>query len=391
MRLYWKAKEKLEMPSPIWAVALFIWAAFGREASPSSLRLSAAPGSPLAVAGQPNGVASADLNADGKADLVVTHGAGSVSILLGNGRGAFSHAPGSPLPVSSPPHLAALGDLDRDAKPDLVVTAHDSHGVFVWRGDGTGRFEPVRGSPFPALPDGKPHNHGLALGDLDGDGDLDVATTDDEAHGVAVLRNDGAGGFRPAEHSPFAVGRQPYPLALGDLNRDGSLDVVTPNVGSASVSVLLGDGRGGFTPARTGPIGVTARPYFVALGDLDGDSRLDAVTIHDDVALATVLTGDGQGGLRPLGAPVDLGRRGAKAVLHDMDRDGKTDLVVAVGGAVAVLLGNGRAGWAPVPGSPFPVGRGAWSLAVADFDGDGRSDVATADLEAGTLSVLLQR
>jgi hypothetical protein len=129
----------------------------------------------------------------------------------------------------------------------------------------------------------------------------------------------------------------------------------------------------------------------VALGDLDGDSRLDAVTIHDDVALATVLKGDGQGGLRPLGAPLDLGRRGAKAVLHDMDRDGKTDLVVAVGGAVAVLLGNGRAGWAPVPGSPFPVGRGAWSLAVADFDGDGRSDIATADLEAGTLSVLLQR
>ena len=78
-------------------------------------------------------------------------------------------------------------------------------------------------------------------------------------------------------------------------------------------------------------------------------------------------------------------------MLHDMNRDGKTDLVVAVGGAVAVLLGNGRAGWAHVPDSPFPVGRGAWSLAVADFDGDGRSDVATADFEAGTLSVLLQR
>jgi len=197
--------------------------------------------------------------------------------------------------------------------------------------------------------------------------------------------------LRPAKHSPFAVGKQPYPLALGDLNRDGSLDVVTPNVGSASVSVLLGDGRGGFAPATTGPIRVTARPYFVVLGDLDGDSLLDAVTIHDDVALATVLKGDGKGGLRPLGAPVDLGRRGAKAVLHDMNRDGKTDLVVAVGGAVAVLLGNGRAGWAHVPDSPFPVGRGAWSLAVADFDGDGRSDVATADFEAGTLSVLLQR
>jgi hypothetical protein len=104
-----------------------------------------------------------------------------------------------------------------------------------------------------------------------------------------------------------------------------------------------------------------------------------------------VLFGDGQGGLRPVGAPVDLGWLGAKAVLPDMDRDGKSDLVVAVGGAVAVLLGNGKGGFAPVPGSPFAVGRGAWSLAVADVDGDGRPDVATADLEAGTLSVLLQR
>ena len=379
------------MQTPIWIVAPFVWAAFGVAAAPSSLRLSAAPGSPFALPGQPNGVASADLNADGKVDLVVTHGAGKVSILLGKGSGGFAPAPGSPLPVSSPPHLAALGDLDGDSKLDLVVTGHDSHGVFVWRGDGTGRFEPVRGSPFAALPGGKPHNHGLSLGDLDGDGDLDVATTDDEAHVVAVLLNDGRGGFRPAEHSPFAVGNQPYPLALGDLNRDGSLDVVTPNVGSASVSVLLGDGRGRFVAVRTGPVRVTARPYFVALGDLDGDGRLDAVTIHDDVALATVLKGDGEGGLRPLGAPLDIGRRGAKAVVHDMDRDGRTDLVVAVGGAVAVLLGNGKGSFTPVPGSPFPVGRGAWSLAIADFDGDGRSDVATADLEADTLSVLLQR
>jgi hypothetical protein len=105
----------------------------------------------------------------------------------------------------------------------------------------------------------------------------------------------------------------------------------------------------------------------------------------------TVLLGDGRGGLRPApGSPLDVGRRGFKAVLEDLDRDGRLDLVLGANGVV-VLRGDGRGGFAPVAGSPFAAGRGAWTVALGDFDGDGRSDVATADLEAGTVSVLLRR
>jgi hypothetical protein len=356
-------------------------------------RFAAPPGSPIRVGRGPSGLATGDLNRDGKADLVVAvGGASALSVLLGDGRGGFTPAPGSPLPVASAPHLVEIGDLDRDGDPDLVASGHDSHGVFVWLGDGTGRFRSAAGSPYRALAGGKPHNHGLALGDLDRDGDLDVATTDDEAHVVAVLLGDGRGGLRSAPRSPFRVGRQPYPPALGDVNGDGRLDVVTPDVESGTLSVLLGDGGGGFGAASGSPIRVTARPYFAALGDLDGDGRLDAVATHDDVSRVTILMGDGRGGFRAAsGSPLDVGRRAWKAVIHDLDRDGRSDVVLGAGDGVIVMLGDGRGGLAPAPGSPLPAGPGAWSVAVGDLDGDGRADLATADVGSGTVSVLLQQ
>src|SRR5262245_5839993 len=270
-----------------------------------------APGSPQQIGGTPGSILSADVDGDGRPDLVVTDGRERrVVVLLGDGRGGFRQAPGSPLTTAVPPHMAAVGDLDGDRRLDLLVTGHDSFDVYWGRGDGRGGVVPSADSPVRALDGERPHNHGLAAGDVDGDGDLDVLTTDDGVHAVAVLLGDGRGGLRRAPGSPFRVGQEPYPLALADVNGDGRLDVVTPDVRGDSVSVLLGDGRGAFAPAPQSPLHVTSRPYFVALGDVDGDRRVDAVVSHDDVSLVTVLLGDGAGGFRPApDSPLDLGRR----------------------------------------------------------------------------------
>ena len=102
----------------------------------------------IAVGRQPSDVAIADVDGDRHADLVVGNGGSrDVSVLLGDGRGAFRAAPGSPLAVGIAAHLVALGDFDRDGKTDLAITEHDRNDVLVLEGDGRGAFAPMAGSP----------------------------------------------------------------------------------------------------------------------------------------------------------------------------------------------------------------------------------------------------
>ncbi|MBI2957016.1 MAG: VCBS repeat-containing protein [Acidobacteria bacterium] len=373
------------------AVGGVLWLG-GAAQTPASL-FSPAPGSPVAVCQRPGSVDVADFTADGHADLLVAcSGNDALVVLLGDGRGGFRAAPGSPLAVRAAPHLVAVGDVNNDGRADFVATSHDSNDVSVLLGDGRGRFSPAAGSPLTFLERGTPHNHGLALGDLNGDGNLDLATSNQNDNSVSVLLGDGTGRFAAAPGSPFPVGRSPYPLALADVNGDGHLDVVTPNVRSNDISVLLGNGRGGFAAAPGSPIAVLARPYFVALGRLNADPHLDLVATHDDTTLASVLLGDG-GGFRPAaGSPVDLGCRGGEVRLGDVNRDGRLDFVTGTAcHSVVVLLGDGRGGLRAAPGSPLAVGRGPWGVALADLNGDGRLDIATADFESNSVSVLLRR
>ena len=178
---------------------------------------------------------------------------------------------------------------------------------------------------------------------------------------------------------------------MGDVNGDGHADVVTPNVGSNNVTVLLGDGSGRFAPAAGSPLAVATRPYFVALGDLDGNHKLDLAVAHDDITLITVLLGDGRGGFRPApGSPVDAGARGFEVLLVDINGDARLDLVTGTAAdTVVVLLGDGSGRFRPAPGSPYAAGRGPWGVAVADINGDGKPDILTANFDDNNVKILL--
>ena len=348
-----------------------------------------APGFPLDVGGRPADIAVGDWNKDGMLDVVTCNEGDTATVLLGNGRGGFTPAPGSPISVAA--HLVAVGDVNNDRNPDLAFTHHDSFGVVVLLGAGDGRFAPAPGSPFAAHRGAKAHNHGLALSDVNSDGRLDITTSNQDDNSVSVLLGDGRGGFTPAPGSPFAVGRAPYPHAVGDVNGDGKLDIVTPNVGSNNVTVLLGDGRGGFTPAANSPYAVATRPYYIAVGDVSGDGKPDLITTHDDINLMTTLVGDGRGGFTAAPAsPFDLGSRAYKLVAADVNRDGRADLIIGTEAhnPVTVLLSDGRGGYTPAAGSPYTAGRSP-RVAVGDVNGDGRPDIVTANSGARDITVLL--
>ena len=353
--------------------------------------LAPAPGSPITVAGGPGNIVLGDVNEDGKPDLIVASGQSrAITVWLGRGNGQFRSGPKSPIRVPDSPGELALGDLNGDGELDLAIASHDSYGVWLLFGDGLGYFALATNSPI-VMKDGQhPHTHGLELGDLNGDGKLDLITVNNEDSDLSLAFGDGRGRFVRSSSSSLAVGRSPYPLAVGDLNADGRLDIVSTSTAftSRALTVLMGDGKVGF---RRSDVTVrTPRPWFVSIGDVNGDRHPDLVATHSESSPLTVLLGDGRGGFREASAsPFDLGHSAWGIALADMNGDGKIDVVAAASDGVRVMLGDGRGNFNPAPGSPFPTGKGAWRLAVGDLNGDGKPDVATSDSEGDSVSVLL--
>jgi hypothetical protein len=241
-----------------------------------------------------------------------------------------------------------------------------------------------------------PHTHGLDAGDLNGDGNLDLITVNSDDNDVSIAFGDGKGTFTPAPSS-FAVGASPYPGAVGDLNGDGHLDIIatstsrrTPKqeASTAALTVLFGDGRGGFRSIRI-PLR-TVLPWFVAVADINNDRKLDLLATHAERRELTVLVGDGQGRFTEVtGSPLDLGQPAWRLAVVEVNGDDNVDVVAAAGDGIVVLLGDGRGDFQPAPGSPVPTGKGTWQIAVGDLNGDGKTEVAASNLEADTVSILV--
>ena len=358
--------------------------------SAGSGTFSAATGSPFSIGGpsDPYAVAIVDFNDDGDPDMVTANRASnSVAILLGNGAGDFSLTSASPIAVGSGPAALAAGDLDGDTHPDLVVANSSANTLSVLLGDGAGGFSEATGSPITV----GTNPRAVAIGDLDGDTDLDVVVSNQGLGTVSVLLGDGTGQFTAATGSPETVGTSPAAVALGDLNGDGDLDLVTGNVGNSTATVLLGDGTGDFTAAPASPISLGGPPVSIALGDLDHNGTLDLVTANSTSNKIAVLLGDGAGGFAAVaGSPFAVGTYAQSVAVGLVDADTDVDIVVANLNSYnfTVLLGDGTGGFAGASGSPFYIGYNLRSLALGYLDDDSNLDVALANT-AGTVHVYL--
>ncbi|ADB50810.1 FG-GAP-like repeat-containing protein [Conexibacter woesei] len=301
-----------------------------------------AAGSPRALGSSDAGpLRVADVNRDGHADVVAlqARAAGAtVAVLLGDGHGGFG--PTSTVPVAGYPGGFGLADLDGDGALDLALPLETPLGprLVVRRGARDGTFGAPLGAVVPL--DGQ-YPSAIAVRDFDGDGRLDAAVAHVFAPGgiVTVLRGDGAGGFARAAGSPYAIGSGTFALSAGDLDGDGRLDLVSPvyppggSDKTVTAGVLLGNGDGSF---RVGPAGSfaspptlnPATPFALPLGDLDGDGRLDAALPLGESAGVWPLLGDGAGRLLSSAMePIGTAANLNAGAIADLDGDGRLDVL----------------------------------------------------------------
>jgi hypothetical protein len=330
----------------------------------------------------PASVAVGDFNGDGHLDIATANEAGdNVSVLLGDGVGGFTAAPGSPFAAGVSPTSLVVGDFNGDGIPDLVTANTYGTTVVVLLGNGLGGFTAAQGSPFAT----GPGPASVVIGDFNGDGIQDLATADDGSDEVSILLGNGAGGF--ANPVSFPVGLTPGSLAVGDFNGDGIPDLATANVNSGNLTVLLGNGTGGFVSAPGSPVIVGGFPSLIVVGDFNGDG-IEDLAVTDSQTGVTLLLGNGAGGfVATAGSPFQTGMIPVSIVAGDFNGDGNLDLAVGnlASNAIYVLIGDGSGSFGLHQFMVYSNPR----LAVGDFNGDGRQDLAATNEGYQGVNVLL--
>jgi hypothetical protein len=362
------------------------------------------------------------VNGDGKPDLVVTNWCAfgscttpgnNVGVLLGNGDGTFQPA----LVYASGGLFAdsvAVADLNGDGKPDLVVancgtntndhciSTSNSGNVGVLIGNGDGTFQAVKtyvtgGGGFGVT--------SVAVADL-GNGKLDLIVAGDCSGGgcVGVLLGNGDGTFQTELTSNGSGGVSALSVAVADVNGDGHPDAVVANqctdrnCTSSTMGVLLGNGDGTFqTAVPHDPGGIF--PDWVVVADVNGDKKPDIVLANSSTSTTVdpgnvgVLLGNGDGTFKTVVAYPSGGHGAASVAVADVNGDGNADLVVVncsntsgscvpAGGNVAVLLGNGD-GTFQTAITYGPGGNAPFAVAVDDLNGDSKPDIVAANCVSG--------
>ena len=354
----------------------------------------------------PQAVVAGHFNSDLILDLAVAnYGSSNVSVLLGNADGSF--APAGDFATGANPRSVAVGDFDGDGMLDVATANHGGTDLSVLLGNGDGSLNAPLSVPLPTPPPTVVDPPlAVAVGDIDGDGKLDLVATSQDSYSyytgggcwyycygggwysvnrgyVHVILGNGNATFASPISYQLSSG-SPMAVAVEDFDSDGNLDVVTANQEGGSVSVLMGNGDGTLRYAWwTNDYAASWYTTAVTVGDFTGDGILDIAAAGQTV---DILPGLGNGTFQPVQRqyidPVTV-------AAADFNGDGKLDVVTAEpsAGTVSVLLGTGT-GMLSLA-IDHSAGASPSAVVTGDFNGDGRPDVAAANAGSGDVSVLL--
>jgi autotransporter-associated beta strand protein len=331
----------------------------------------------LTVGSQPTLVATADVDGDGRVDLIASNtNSKSLSILLGNGDGTFK-----PQTTFSTPQKAenvVVADVNGDGRIDALSFDIATASISLFLGNGNGTFKP--GLTTAAI-----SPRALAVADVNGDGKVDLLIAESPTPGSAGVKlGNGDGTFAP--EVTYTAGSYANGIAAADVNGDGVLDLAVANKSSASVSLFLGNGYGTFQAQKT--VAVSTNPQLIGVSDLNDDGKPDVVVANSGSANVGVLLGCGNGNFKFQSTYATLTNpSGGK--IADFNRDGIADIAVANTGSnsVSVLLGNGNGTFKPQ--MTLAMASQTRTVAVADLNADGQPDLVAANAGTSLLSVLL--
>jgi hypothetical protein len=346
------------------------------------------------VAGVPGNMNAPDLNGDGAPDIAVPDfGTDWLSVRVNQGDGTFG--PVTRYKVGVKPSFITRGDFNEDGKVDLATSNALSADVSVLLGNGDGTLRPAREYPISGPTAGllglSTGSFSLEAVDVDGDGRLDIVTSNSISNDLSVLPGHGDGTFGAARTYPIAgphsTGIIPFALSVDDVDGDGDPDAITGGV--SSITVMRNDGHGAFTATSSNPVGLDIA--CTKLGDLDEDGDPDLVATGTGTLNARILLNRGDGTFVRSGDLV-TGIGPQCFSMADFDGDGHLDLSVvnssstAVRGSVQIFRGNGDGTFRR--GQAALVNYAPWATDVADFDGDGRPDLAVANSFPASVSIL---
>ncbi|CAM2728269.1 unnamed protein product [Rotaria socialis] len=339
----------------------------------------------------PTYVVVGDFDRDSQWDIAVTcFKKNSVSVFLGLGNGTFESEISNLLPKSSYPTAMVVGDFNNDNQSDIVVVNSQGKTISALLGYGNGTFakdiSTSTGNSSPVF---------IAMGDFNKDNKLDIAVAFQKDDNVGVFMGYGNGSFSQQIVYKLSKGSSPVWLIVHDFNEDNVQDMAVANSGGNNIGIFLGYGDGTFRNASLYSTGNNSAPCSIAIGDFNGDNRMDIAVANVKGGNIVILFGyNNETFMLEVAYGIEPGTVLTSIVVDDVNDDTILDIIISAQGSgsnnIGVFYGLNNGTFLIPQSYSTGVTATALSIAIADFDNDGRKDFVTSNSNNNSISIMLR-